>query len=256
MGRVKLLLKHLRATPRTLPLKLSLYFLQRCNLYVHCLLCFALCKDCRNVFLSLWCEVMLLPQLYSARKKMFLIAKTETCRVGKLSKLKLHANPGLLELRLSPCRYRTFSRRLYLSFYAILQYILICRYCYLHFLCLFHCCLTSRGNVKTVISDLALDYKRLLKSWSISSPPRPAAHATFLRRKAGMKMNEWINAWMNEWMNKWMNEAMNECTDKFATFQHSPFSENPDARNGQETQDVDTALNIHKLTLGQFLIFS
>jgi len=53
-----------------------------------------------------------------------------------------------------------------------------------------------------------------------------------------------------------MNEAMNECTDKFATFQHSPFSENPDARNGQETKDVDTALSIHKLTLGQFLIFS
>ena len=60
-------------------------------------------------------------------------------------------------------------------------------------------------------------------------------------------MNEWINEWMNEWMNAWKNE----CTDKFATFQYSPFSKNPDERNGQQTQDVDTAL-----TLGQFLIFS
>jgi len=56
---------------------------------------------------------------------------------------------------------------------------------------------------------------------------------------------------MNEWMNEWMNAWKNECTDKFATFQYSPFSKNPDERNGQQTQDVDTAL-----TLGQFLIFS
>jgi len=57
-------------------------------------------------------------------------------------------------------------------------------------------------------------------------------------------MNECMNAWMNEW------------TDKFATFQYYPFSENPDARKGQETQDVDTPLTFHELALGQFLIFS
>jgi len=49
---------------------------------------------------------------------------------------------------------------------------------------------------------------------------------------------------------------MNEWTDKFATFQYYPFSENPDARKGQETQDVDTPLTFHELALGQFLIFS
>ena len=137
----KLLLKHLGEKTRKLSLKLSCDIFPVLQFIYALLVMFRVVPRLQKCFsiAVMWSHVT--ATIVFSTKENFLIAKTETCMVGKLSKLKLDANPGLLELRLRFCRYRTFSRRLYLSFYAILQYILICRYCYLHFLCLFHCCL-------------------------------------------------------------------------------------------------------------------